>query len=98
MAFVFFREKNPSLWGKMQKEGTRHKLSLPDTEYIPLKEYLSFYSQSFLGGSVIGFSCFRQREGTNNGGHVWGTRVLMFDLGLEITSSNMLDQPFCSED
>lgn len=64
----------------MWEEGARHRLSLQILNYIPLKENLSFYSQSFLGGSVIGFSCCRQTEGTNNGGYVWDTRVLMLDL------------------
>lgn len=48
--------------------------------YVPLKEYFSFYSQSFPRGSVIGFSCCRQTEGTKNGRYVWETRVLMLDL------------------
>lgn len=56
--FYFFPEKNPSLWRKKPGRKVLGKDFLCQIlNYIPLKEYLSFYSQSFLGGSVIGFSC-----------------------------------------
>lgn len=82
MAFVFTLRKIPLFGEKMWKEGAGHRLSLSDTQLHPLERVfeLLFSELSWEAVKLHSHAADRQ-EGTNNGGHVWDTRLLMLDLG-----------------